>query len=184
MAFLASIRRNIYLRKLAEERDGLPPVKRPREPLNLMNAKRITVLFPADDGDNRKAIDRWREGHKRAGRKIRVIGYFKEDGNAANFDFRSLSAKDLAWSGVPIGSLVEEFRTETCELLLRLGPSEHPVLDYLATINPAPLKVGPYVAETETPYQIQFDARHIEPLREQLAAIEHIFSYTNAKATT
>ena len=145
MAFLLGIKRKIYRRALAEELARASDPTRKVQPVNLNEAKRITLLFPADDADERKVIDKWRDGHKRAGRKIRVLGYFSEDTGATNFNFRSMSAKELSWAGVPEGSLVEELRKEACELLIRLGPVEHPVLDYLATVNKASLKVGPYV---------------------------------------
>jgi len=183
MAFLTGIKRNFFRRKLAEELASLPAPPKPKGPHNLLTAKRITLLFPADNADERKVINKWRDANKRAGRKIRVLGFFAEDIGSTTFNFRTLSVKDLNWFGLPGGGLVDEFRKESCDILLRIGPVEHPVLDYLSTISQASLKVGPFVAETETPYHLQFDAIASGTFSEQLRTIEKIFSYTNAKAT-
>lgn len=182
MALLTNIKQKLFNRRWAEEKVKL----RQTTPaaLNLHSANRITLLFPADDADERKVIDKWRDGHKKAGRKIRVLGYFAQDIGATNFNFRALSIKDLNWYGIPEGSLVEEFQKESCEILIRLGPQEHPILDYLADMKPGALKVGPYHPTKELPYHLQYDASRSTKFKDQLAAIEHIFSYTNATATT
>lgn len=182
MSLITNIKEKFFNRRWAEEKAKL----RETAPaaLGLHSATRITLLFPADEADERKVIDKWRDGHKKAGRKIRVLGYFAQDIGATTFNFRTLSVKDLNWFGIPEGSLVEEFQKESCEILIRLGPQEHPVLDYLADIKPGGLKVGPYHPTKELPYHLQYDASQSTKFKDQLAAIEHIFSYTNAKATT
>lgn len=169
--------RLFHRRAAAEARTGSPPAA----PVSLLTAKNIVVLFPADDAADRKVIDKWRDGFRKSGVKIKFTGYFYQPIGGTDFGFPAVTPKDLNWYGVPQGEPVDAFRNFECDILLRLGPTEHKELDFLATTKSARLKVGPYRPEAKTPYHLQFDPKGATNLQEQLAAIEHIFSFTNAQ---
>jgi hypothetical protein len=167
--------------KVADAKAGKPAF----QPVHLSTAKNIVVLFPADDAADRKAIDKWRETYKMSGGKIKFTGYFSQNIGSTDFGFPAITPKNLNWYGVPKGESVNAFNKLECDLLLRLGPVEHKELDYLAASKATNLKVGPFQPEVAgTPYHLQFDAKGASGLRDQLAAIEQIFSYTNANRTT
>jgi len=167
-------------RAAAEARPGKPVAR----PVNLGNAKSIVVLFPADAAADRKAIDKWSDGFRKQGTKVKLAGYFSQDVGETNFGFSAISTKQLNWFGAPHGSIVDEYRKLDCEILLRLGPVDHRELDFLAATKAAQIKVGPYQAGEDTPYHLQFDAGQATSVKDQLAAIERIFSFTNANSTT
>ena len=178
---LNQLKENLFRRRAAADARPSKPVPRP---VNLSKAKSIVILFPADNADDRKAIDKWKDGFRKPGTKIKLTGYFNQDVGEANFGFRSITVKDQSWYGAPQGAAVEVFRKLDCEILLRLGPVDHRELDFLATTKLAQIKVGPYQLGEDTPYHLQFDAGQATSVKDQLAAIERIFSFTNASSTT
>jgi hypothetical protein len=183
MSFLTNIKERLF-RKRLEEETSKPPAKQPGELVNLATSKRITILFIADSAEDRKAVDKWRDTNRRTGSKIKVIGFFEQEVGSASFDFEIVSVKDLNWYGVPQGEVVKKIQRDTTDLLLRLGPTRHPVLDFLATTKPAKLKVGPFAKDSTNPYHLQFDGSLAVKLKDQLAAIEQIFTFTNATSTS
>ncbi|TXF88680.1 hypothetical protein FUA23_13520 [Neolewinella aurantiaca] len=179
MGFLSDIKDRFFDRRLQAE------AKKPRKDsaggtVHPSSAKDITVLFLADSAEDRKAVDKWRDANAKSGRKIKVVGYFDLEVGSTSFDFTTISVKDLNWYGVPRGEEVTRFQAEPTELLLRLGPTEHKILDFLAATKSAGLKVGPFSGGDHHPYQLQYDARNSPKLRDQFEAIAQIFSYTNA----
>lgn len=147
-------------------------------------ATEITIVFPADSADDRKVVDKWRDANKRPGCKIRAIGYFAQDVGSASFDFVMVNPKDKNWYGIPNSDAIRDYKASPTQLLIRLGPAEHGVLDFLAATKNADLKVGPYTEETNNPYHLMYDASQSEKLKDQLATIAHLFSFTNAAAIT
>jgi len=179
MPFLTNIKERLF-RKRMEEETSRPPVEKPGEKVSLFTSKEITILFIADSAEDRKAVDKWRDTNRRSGTKIKVIGFFEQEVGSASFDFEVVSIKDLNWYGVPQGDVVKRIQSDATDLLLRLGPDRHPVLDFLATTKPAKLKVGPFAKDSTNPYHLQFDGSLSVKLKDQLAAIEQIFTFTNA----
>lgn len=189
MSLLSDIKENLFLRKFDRDakrsNPGNPGNPDAAKVLHPDFATRIAILFPADTSEFRKDVDRWRDRTKNHQRKIEVLGFFQQDVGSASFDFKAVSIRDLNWYGIPQGDSVKEFLDHSVDILIRLGPASHPVLDYLSSLKTAGLKVGP-IAESPypNPYHLQFDASREERPRDQLKAIERIFSYTNAAAIT
>lgn len=179
MGFLADIKSRLFNRRLREHAKAVRSTATGRG-IHPSTAKDITIIFLADSAEDRKAVDKWRDANAKAGRKIRTVGYFEQEVGEASFDFTVVSVKDLNWYGAPAGEEVSRFQSENTELLMRLGPPEHKILDYLAATKPAGLKVGPYTEDPHHPYQLCFDTAGNLKLKDQFAAIAQIFSFTNA----
>ncbi|MEM6770396.1 MAG: hypothetical protein AAF597_07435 [Bacteroidota bacterium] len=178
---LTQLKERLFRRRAAaEHQPGKPAVR----PVNLITAKNIVILFPADEAADRKTIDRWRDGFRSPGTKIKLAGYFSQDVGETNFGFPAISVKHQTWYGAPQGAPVEDYRKLDCDILLRLGPVSHRELDYLAATKSAQIKVGPYLPGKDSPYHLQFDAGSATSVKDQLAAIEQIFTFTNANSTT
>jgi len=179
MGLLSDIKEKLFGRRLKEATKH-PHRTSGGRAIHPSTAQEITVLFLADSAEDRKAVDKWRDTNAKTNCKIKVVGYFEQEVGATNFDFAVLSVKDLNWYGAPGGEEVSRFLSEKTELLLRLGPSEHKILDYLAAAKSAGLKVGPFTEDAHHPYQLQYDARNSPKIKDQFAAIAQIFSFTNA----
>lgn len=185
MGLLSDIKDKLFRRKLQEERArSSHKGKGSQQPINTDNARCILILFPADSSADRKVIDKWVDSHRKQGQKIKIAGFFTQDVGETNFGFPVISPKSLNWYGIPKEESLVEIKRVDCDLLFRLGPVIHKELDYLATIQRADLKVGPFKKDIEAPYHLQFDASRAESIRDQLTAIEQIFSFTNANSTT
>lgn len=179
MGFLSDIKDRFFNRRLKEDAKPFRS-KSGGQAIHPSTAKEITVLFLADSAEDRKAVDKWRDANAKTGHKVKVVGYFEQEVGSTSFDFTVISIKDLNWYGIPGGEEVSRFQSENTELLLRLGPPEHKILNYLAATKSAGLKVGPFSENTQHPYQLQYDARNSPKLKDQFAAIAQIFSFTNA----
>lgn len=180
MGLLSDIKRRFFRRRLAQQLRQAAPAPAPGGgPLNPATAASIAILFPADDAEDRKRVDRWRDQFRKSGKRIDVVGYFPGDVGQAAFDFVSVSQRTRNWYGAPVGEDVEQFLRSPCDLLLSLAPPHHPQLDYLAALKPAALKVGPRTAADDNPFHLQFDARD-PSVAAGLAAVERLFSFTNA----
>lgn len=178
MGVISDFKDRLFAKRL--RRDTSPARTTTSHPPHPDRAGHLTILFLADSAEDRKVVDKWRDAHARADRKIRVLGYFEQEVGATNFDFSVVSVKDLNWYGVPTGEAVEAFRQEPTDILLRLGPATHPVLDYLAAIRPATLKVAPYTSAPPPFYQLLFDGQAQQQPGKQFLAIQQIFTHTNA----
>lgn len=181
MSLLTDIKNYLFQRKLTAESTGPIPKKSGAAPVNLAGAKNVLLLFPADRSEDRKVAEKWKEATRNGQRQVHLVGYFSKDVGTANYDFPAITIKANNWYGVPQGEVVERYLKEHCDLLIRIGPSTHKIMDYLAAIKKSDLKVGPFHAESSPFYQLQFDGRANTDLKDQLAAIETIFSFTNAK---
>jgi hypothetical protein len=179
MGLLADIKEKFFKRRLREDTKPVRSQAGGRA-VHPSTAKEITVLFLADSAEDRKAVDKWRDASQKSGCKIKVIGYFEQEVGSTSFDFSVVSVKDLNWYGIPGGEEVSRFQSEKTELLLRLGPPDHDILNYLAATKSANLKVGPFTENTHHPYQLQYDARKSPKLKDHFSAIAQIFSFTNA----
>lgn len=161
-----------------------PTIKRSGAvPVNLVNAKNILLLFPADRPEQRKAVEKWGEKTRNGQRDVQLVGYFAGEVKPTNADFTAITRQSLNWYGTPRGETVNRYLKADCDLLLRIGPVTHKVMDYLAAIKNADLKVGPFNRKSFPIYQLQFDGQANTDLNDQLAAIETIFSFTNAQPT-
>lgn len=176
MAGLADIKDRLFHRRLRREIGKVPAAERSGEPVKLATARRITILFPADNAEDRKAVEDWQPPGVE-GRRVTLFGYFNHEVGATSFSFKAVTVKDLNWYGVPEGAAVDDLRQSHPDLLIRLGPAVHRELDYLAAVTPARLKVGP-----DTPTENHYHLRYFpntEDLSAQLAGIVKTFTFTN-----
>lgn len=181
MGFFSNVKKSFFQRRLLKELERRQPQRDPQE-VNPATASCVAVLFPADDVNARRIVERYKESRRREGLRTELMGFFQREINEAGVGFDHFSSKDLNWYGVPQGSDVDKFLSRSCDLLITLGPAGQYQLDYLAALKDTGLRVGPYTGETDNPYDVQFGAgRSNKPdFQEQLRQIENIFKVTNA----
>lgn len=182
MSLFTDLKERVFQKKLEQKNTLVAVAARAEKSVNIKTAKKLTILFPADRAADRKSVEKWKANDHKPNRKVTLVGYFSKDFGTAEFDFTAISIKENTWYGAPAGEMTKRFLGEDCDLLIRLGPRGHQQLDFLAASKSAELKVGPFDPKLDTPiYQLEFDAQAHEDLQDQLAAIESIFSFTNAK---
>jgi hypothetical protein len=183
MSLIASVKKSLFQRKLLREIRQRQAKYQPK-PVNPATAKCVAVLFNADDLDDRKTAENYRQARKKVGLKTELLGYLTREVNAAGLNFDHFTTKDLNWYGVPGGSSVGKFLERPCNLLIALGDDYHPQRDFLAAIKNTDLRVGPYTENPDNPYDVQYTTKGAaaEP-KEQLNQIDKIFKVTNAATT-
>ncbi|OAV43930.1 hypothetical protein [Lewinella sp. 4G2] len=183
MSWLNDLKDRLYDRRMtADERTPNPASSGPKS-LNLGNARKIIILFPAAEKQDRQQVEKWKATVGNPKQQITLVGLLTSPGEVANDHFTIIPATERNWYDLPQGPMTDRYLAEDCDLLLRLGPAEDRHLDYLAAAKQARLKVGPYHPERSPIYQLQFDGRTHVKLADQLKAIEAIFSFTNGKPT-
>lgn len=183
MSFIASIKKTFFQRSLLKEIERKQPGYQPK-PVHPAKAKCIAVLFNADDPEDRKTVERYRDDRQKAGLQTELLGFLTTEVNAAGLTFDHFTVKDLNWCGVPRGSSVGKFLERPCNLLFTLATSGQPQLDFLAAIKTTDLRVGPYTGSPENPYDVQYTTKSAAAgAKEQLTQIEQIFKVTNAATT-
>ncbi|NJC28423.1 DUF6913 domain-containing protein [Neolewinella antarctica] len=184
MSFLPNPKTWLFQRRLLADTRAPEALKAGEKPVNLATATQVLVLFPADKATDRKVVEDWKETTRSATCVVNMAGYFARETGVKDADLLRITAQERNWYGVPVGAPTKRYFEAACDLLIRLGPAGHRELNYLAASKRASLKVGPHDPNENTPiYQLQFDGRANGDLISQLAAIEAIFSYTNATST-
>lgn len=186
MSFIADLKRFFFRRRLEKElaaRRGNPMVR----PVHPSFAKVLVVLFPADEVNDRKLVERLREDRRKEGLQTKLLGYFSTAiDKKGSYNFPYFTVKDLSWAGVPRGKDVEQFLQEPCDLLYVLGPAANPQMDYLTRLKQASLSVGPFTHEDdrENPYNVRYildKGDSAKGIKAQLEQIDRIFKIINAK---
>lgn len=179
MSFIAKIKQYFFQRSLEQERRAMP-VMRAVEPVHPLSAPWVAILFLADDEQDRKAVEAYRQARKNEGLRTELLGFFSKEVNQAAYSFDQFSGLDANWCGVPKGTNIEKFLERSCDLLFTLGTAKHPQLDYIASLKKAKLKVGPHTGLADNPHDVQFfvSVKGIN-IAEQLRQIDQIFKVTN-----
>lgn len=183
MSLIANVKNYFFRRRLLRE-IGQRQANYQPQPVNPATALRVAVLFNADDTEDRKTAESYRQARKKAGLKTELLGYLSKEVNAAGLNFDHFTLKDLNWYGIPQGGSVEKFLGRPCDLLIALGEETHPQRDYLAMIKETRLRVGPYTERLGNPYDVQYTTKAGKGgPKEQLNQIDQIFKVTNAATT-
>ncbi|NJO86749.1 MAG: hypothetical protein HC821_01385, partial [Lewinella sp.] len=150
MGLFENLKRNLRQGHLLREIKRRNPDYQPR-PFHPEQAKRVALLFPADELADREAIIAYRDARQLRGLKTDLFGYFTTSTPGQGYDFHYFTVANLNWYGAPKGSEVEHFLSRECDLLLAFGAPGHPIMEYLAALKPAGLRVGPHTLAASNP---------------------------------
>lgn len=155
MGVLHTIRRKLYRRQL---RRRLARMNRPGAgpPVNMQSAATVGIYFDATAVDDRKPVLEFAKKLRDQGKQVRLLGYISHEVADTDFGFPSFSAKELSWAGYPKSSTADQFSEQPFDLLLCICATSDPVLEFVAAVTPARLKVGP-VTENANIFDLMVD---------------------------
>ncbi len=179
MRLLANIKRWLYRRSL---RQRLAQVRRPHQGkgVNLQTARTVGIYFDATSVDERQTVLRFAQQLREQGKQVRLLGFFQHVLNEAEFSFDAFSVREIDWTGRPKSPKVEHFLGEPVDLFLALQPKTSPVLEYIACLIPAALRVGP-VAEQAQAFDLMLDVPASADHRTLLQHFQRILKVTNVQ---
>jgi len=116
--------------------------KRSRKTHTISSAKIIGLLFDASLDKNREEVVHFISSMEKAGKKIRVLGYFNTRQPTPAHTFDAFTLKETTWTRKPKSEKAQEFGGEKFDLLICLNPDELPALEWIAVQSPAAMKIG------------------------------------------
>src|SRR4051812_47106599 len=75
-----------------------------RQPVSLVKAKKIGILFPADDIPTNDVILDYAQSLKVLMKDVQLLGYMPKREFGFNYPFTFITKKDTTWYGKPKGS--------------------------------------------------------------------------------
>lgn len=124
------------------------PIK--RKPLSLEHAQWIGVLFDATSIEHIEATTKYVEQLRKEGKQVRLLAYVDDKSKEIALPFPYFSKNDVNLFHIPSSNTVENFITQTFDILFVLHPKSTSLFEYIATLTDARLKVGPFSNDKNT----------------------------------
>ncbi|MEM6877406.1 MAG: hypothetical protein AAF544_02520 [Bacteroidota bacterium] len=178
MSWFTSIRQWQFRRELERE---LSQAKAHRSKAhNLLTAKRLCVLFPADSSEDRRSLDRFRQRRREEGLSTELFGFIDAKNLPTHSSMKLFGRADLNWSGSPRADFCKLWIQKRCDVLLVLGSPDHQLFNFLTHLKQAELRVGPYSEHAQNPFDVLFAPGSTPDLNAQIKRATDIFQIANA----
>ena len=136
---LSEIQKFLNKRKLKNQ---AKPLK--RQALSLEASKWIGILFDATSIEHIEATQKYAEELRKAGKQVRLLAYVDDKSKDISLPFPFFSKADVNMLHIPKGQVVNNFVTQTFDVLFVLHPKSTTLFEYISTLIDARLKVGPF----------------------------------------
>lgn len=145
------------LQKLLNKRKLRQQAKPMRDrPLSLNGAKWIGIIFDATSIEHIEATTKYAENLRQAGKQVRLLAYVDDKSKDLALPFPFFSKNNVNLLHVPSGKAVDNFVTQTFDILYVLHPKSTLTFEYIATLTEARLKVGPFSRDKDS-YDLMID---------------------------
>lgn len=138
MTLLDRIRRFIF--KLYLKKNSVS--HKERKPSTLQKAKRIGILFNAEDIRSNDIIIKFSQYLKSSLKEVQILGYLPKREFGFVYPFPYITKKNISWYGKPGGSETGIFLHTRFDLLINFCPEECLPLDYIAALSPSQFRIG------------------------------------------
>ncbi|MBK9329256.1 MAG: hypothetical protein IPM95_08065 [Sphingobacteriales bacterium] len=118
------------------------PAVREHQPVSLLNAQKIGILFYADNIRINDIILAFSQKLKNAGKEVEVLGYIPKSELGFVFPFPFITNKDVSWYGKPCGSISESFIHSIFDLVINFHTEECLPFEYICAVSSAKFRIG------------------------------------------
>lgn len=140
------------------------------------------LLIDASSPDDRNAVTVFAEDLRRAGNRVKILGYVdgRMESLALSFDVFT-SAELTKISQIPKSPLAESFMDQPFDVLINLSIKQnHKALEYICAVSKASFRVGPfYNHEEQNPYDLCIDAGNTSSLKDWIHDVVHTLQKIN-----
>lgn len=111
-------------------------------PVSLQNAKKIGILFDAENSAENATIVAFSEKLKSASKDVQLLGFVSERAFGSSYPFPFFTSKDLSWYGKPGGGTCGYFMHFPFDMLITFSNVSIPTLDYISSQSSAKFRIG------------------------------------------
>jgi len=115
-----------------------------RSPVEYQKAKKIGVLVNAAEAKNIEIVKKFVETQSKNKRNVKVLAYFNDKEEHPNFPYSYFGKKDVNLISKPSGQTVDQFINQPFDILFNLCQEENLMLNYIAALSKAHMRVGPF----------------------------------------
>lgn len=160
---------------------------RTRKPINLLEAKTISLLYYLPDEETYKLVESLVAKLSELKVKVRVVAYtplkFIPHYFIPKLQQDIITQKDLSWTKKPTKAFVADFLMEPFDILIDLSLQEHLPLLYLASLSKAGMKIGKHIEEHEKFYDLMIAVTGETGIEEFYSHIMHYLEKINSNVT-
>ncbi len=120
-----------------------------RNPVEYQKAKNIGVLVNASDPQNIEIVKKFVATNSKSMRNVKVLAYFHDKEEHPNFPYSYFGKKDINLISKPSGPIVEQFINQPFDILFNLCQEKNLMLNYIAALSKAHMRVGPFQENTD-----------------------------------
>lgn len=154
MSFLQNLQIKLHHRQFSKALQG---IKHKRVSVDFKHAQTIGLLFDATELVDRELVLKFAEDLEKSGKKVHLLGFFKQKSGTENSSFASFNLKSLDFKWLPTKSKdVQDFMQRELDILINLSLVETEPLEYISAFSKAKFRVGPSTQRTEC-YEMMID---------------------------
>jgi hypothetical protein len=143
----------------------------------------VGILFDASSPEHREIVSQQAEQFRKKGKKVRLLGFFKDKLSHEGTPYAYFNTKDLDWTETPKKetTVISDFIKQPFDLLCTYTIGENKVLDFITALSQANFKAGSFT-ENHHEMQLMVDTNHIDnDLRFLIKQIDFYLEKINKK---
>jgi len=135
---IKNIRRIIIIFLLRRKKSD----KKNRTPISLHAAKKIGILFSAENLNNNNVVIEFAQHLKSLQKEVQLLGYISKRDFGFQYPFPLISDKETTWYGKPASEASVIFMRSPFDLMINFSVEECLPLEYITAVSPATFRVG------------------------------------------
>lgn len=166
MSLFERIRRFIFNLFLSKKRNTT------REPVSLLRAKKIGILFPANDIPTNDVILDYAQSLKLKMKDVQLLGYLPKREFGFVYPFTFITDKDKTWFGKPKGSNTGFFTNFPFDLIINFCEEDCLPLEYISAASSSKFRVGFNPDASIANYDLILISKENRDIRNQIRTLE------------
>ena len=165
-------------------RKELSKIQRERKILNLLEARKIGILYSLDEIPVYDTVSEFVTQLQQDHKDVKALGFVKNKEMVNRFlpklSYDFFSTKDLNFFLKPIHTKVNDFISKEFDILIDLSLKDSLPLKYICGLSMAGCRIGRYTEENTLCYDLMLDTDPAISLKEYIHQIIHYLTIINS----
>lgn len=183
MAFFDAIRKKLALTKIKQDAER---VLRNKQVFNLDDAKTIGIAFEFTTSEDFDLLKKYVLYLRELKKKVKVIGYYTGKVEPAvqysKVDYDFVNEKSFTWWGKSADHIVNNFIEEPYDIYIDINFNDVIALKHIGYNSAASFKIGRYVEDVETPFDMLISVTKESGLKAFLREVDTYLQKINKPA--